>query len=122
LAAYDIGGPQLHDSVPRAISWSRFGCFTTSARGLHVVEPDRIDCATGEHETWPAGDAVAPRERELRVGKLRSGLLALHVAQQILRLMLELIEIRMDGKMTLGPDGPPSKYARCPPRSGKGGS
>jgi hypothetical protein len=33
--------------------------------------------------------------------------------------MLELIEIRLDGKMTFVHDGPPSKYARCPPRSGK---
>jgi hypothetical protein len=87
--------------------------------GAHVVSPDRVDHAAGEHKTRPAGDAVAARQRELRFCELRMGLLALHLAQQILRLVLELIEVRADGEMAIGHGGPPSMICPVSARSGE---
>jgi hypothetical protein len=44
----------------------------------------------------------------------RGRIAAAHRAQQILRLMLELIEIGTDGQVTIGHDGPPWFETRGP--------
>jgi hypothetical protein len=96
---------------------------------LLIIAPDRIDYPAGEHEARPTWQTVASRERELRIGKLgsrrlelawmiprklcrKSGVASMHGAEHVFGLVFELIEIRSDGKVTIGHDGPPSLYAR----------
>src|SRR5262249_50974860 len=76
------------------------------------VPPDRVDDLAGEYQPRPACDAVAARELVLRVSELHAGTRALQLAQEIFGLMFELDEIRTDGEMTIGHDGPPSTI--CP--------
>jgi hypothetical protein len=94
--------------------------------GVHIITPDGVDHTACEHEARPAGDAVASGQGELRIGELgvprldrfRVILPQLHdcgkiavpdLAEQILRLVLELIEIGTDRQMTIGHDEPPSE-------------
>ena len=82
--------------------------------------------------------AVASREYELRVGELdaiRAGRMRVALAQfrgglgvslldgaeEVLRLVLELIQVRTDGQVTVGHDEPPW-MCPSPPTRAKGGS
>src|SRR5688500_19134468 len=92
------------------------------ANGIKVVAPDRVGHPTRQHEARPARNAVAARERELCVGELRGvrldplGMVLLELgdrgpitllngAEQILRLMLQLLEIGTYRKSNIGHDG-----------------
>ena len=98
-------------------------------RGLDVVSPDGVDQPARQHQSRPVRQAVAPGQRELRIrepgrrrvgnGRVmlperrdRRGLAAMDLAQQIFRLVSELIEVGADRNVTIGHDGPPSE--RCP--------
>jgi hypothetical protein len=106
-----------------------------SADRLHIVPPDRINQATGEHKARPARDAVTPGQDELGLCEFRFTWLhglrmvlpqrvdrrwiaAPDLTKQILRLVLELIEVGTDGKVTIGHDEPPLGTARGPLASG----
>jgi hypothetical protein len=108
------------------------------AHRFEVVAADRIGHPAREHEPRPARHAVAPRERMLRIGQPRVRridrprmvttqlvdgvwLAAPDGAEQITRLMLQLIEVRPDGKMASGHTSL-LICARCPPVRAKGGS
>jgi hypothetical protein len=94
------------------------------ANGVHIITPDGVNHTAREHETRPAGNAVTPGQGELRIGELGiprldrfrvmppqlrdCGAIAVpDLAEQILRLVLELIEIGADRKVTIGHDEPP---------------
>ena len=107
--------------------------------GRHVVAPDRVGHPAGEHQSRPARQAVAAGQRALRIGEPdalrlalsravllehrdRRGIAAPDVAQQILRLVPKLIEVRADGQVAVSHDGPPSRQARVRYARAKGGS
>jgi hypothetical protein len=94
------------------------------AKPFKVVRPDGIDDLAGGDEPRPAGYAVAPRQRELRVRKRSGGgirfsrnlvaeirrgfrVASLDRAEQILGLVLELSEIGTNGQVTVRHDEPP---------------
>jgi hypothetical protein len=95
-----------------------------------VVAPDRVDDPAGQHERGPVRQAVGAGQGELRVGELgvggfdrvrvmcaklreRGGAAASDVAQEVLGLVAELIEVWADREMT-GHDERPWSVARCP--------
>jgi hypothetical protein len=92
--------------------------------GVDVVAPDRGDHLTRLHEARPARRLVAARKDELRVGQLgapgvdRVGVVTLELrdrrritladrAEQVLRLVLELLEVGTDRQVTGRHDEPP---------------
>jgi hypothetical protein len=94
------------------------------ANHVDIVAADGIRHSAREHEPRPARDAVAPRERVLRVSearicridraammsaKLGHGIrvAALDGSEQIAGLVLQLIEIRPDWKVASRHDEPP---------------
>jgi hypothetical protein len=98
------------------------------ANGVDVVAPDGVDELHRLYEPRPARRLVAPRQNELRVGKLgggrvdrirvklaelgdRGGIAGVDRAEQIFGLVLELVQVGNDGQATSGHDEPPRK---CP--------
>jgi len=92
--------------------------------GLDVVALNRLDQLADRDQSRPAAGAVAPRENELGVGKLRAfcgdalRMVLAKVAdrgpfpvakgtQQVLRLVLELVQVRPSRKAASGHDEPP---------------
>ena len=78
----------------------------------------------GEHEARPTRRLVTAREHELRIGELGAGgidlvrmvflelrdgvwIAAMDGAEQVLGLVLQLIQVRTNGKATIGYDEPP---------------
>jgi hypothetical protein len=89
-----------------------------------AIVADGVSDLAGEHEPRPAREAVAPRQRELRVDKGRGlrlgmrwmmrreighrvGITPLNRAKEILGLAPELTQVGMHGEMTVGHGQPP---------------
>jgi hypothetical protein len=72
-----------------------------------VVFPDCLDETASEHEPRPADDAIASRKRKLRLGQLGCAVTVLHLAQEVFRLMFQLIEVGPNRKVAIRHDEPP---------------
>ena len=111
--------PSCCSRIPWPCSCSRLGCFDNEiADASEIVTPDRVDEFAGLDQPRPARCLITAGECELRIGKFglirrdrlrmmlveffdRGWIAAPDVAKQILRLVLELIEVGTDGKVTI---------------------
>ena len=100
------------------------GGLDECAHRAHVIAPDRINQLARLHQSRPAWRPVAARQYELGVGALGTcgidragvalgelgdcgGFAAVNIAEQILGLVPELVQVGTDGQVTSGHDEPP---------------